>query len=64
METKPSWYLVATYDRMIPPPAQRMMAARAKATTVEAPGSHTVYVSNPGVVAKIIEQAAVGGAKT
>jgi pimeloyl-ACP methyl ester carboxylesterase len=55
---KPSWYLVATDDRMIPPPAQRKMASRAKATTVEVPGSHAVYVSNPGAVANLIRQAA------
>jgi pimeloyl-ACP methyl ester carboxylesterase len=57
-KTKPSWYLVATDDRMIPPPAQRQMASRAKATTVETPGSHVVYVSNPGAVANLIQQAA------
>ena len=44
---KPSWYLVATDDRMIPPPAQRAMAERAGATVAEAPGSHAVYVSQP-----------------
>lgn len=60
---KPSWYLVATDDKMIPPPAQRQMATRAQATTVEVPGSHAVYVSDPGAVAKIIEQAAAGVGK-
>ena len=59
-KVKPSWYLVATDDRMIPPDAQRAMASRAKAITVEVPGSHAVYVSNPGAVAKLIEQAAAG----
>jgi hypothetical protein len=43
---------------MIPPAAQRQMASRAKATTVEMPGSHAIYVSNPGAVAKLIGQAA------
>jgi len=57
---KPSWYLVATDDHMIPPPAQRQMATRAGATTVEVPDSHAVYVSDPSAVAKIIEQAAAG----
>ena len=57
-KAKPSWYLVATEDKMIPPPAQRQMASRAKATTVETPGSHAIYVSNPGAVAKLIQQAA------
>jgi pimeloyl-ACP methyl ester carboxylesterase len=59
-KVKPSWYLVATDDKMIPPPAQRQMATRAQATTVEVPGSHAVYVSNPAAVAKLIEQAAAG----
>ncbi|MET9220574.1 alpha/beta fold hydrolase [Streptomyces sp. NPDC088197] len=58
--TKPSWYLVATDDRMIPPPAQRAMSERAKATVSETPGSHAVYVSRPAVVAAVIAQAAQG----
>jgi pimeloyl-ACP methyl ester carboxylesterase len=57
-KTKPSWYLVATEDRMIPPPAQRFMSERAGATVAEAPGSHAIYVSRPDVVAGLIEQAA------
>ncbi|MET8132642.1 alpha/beta hydrolase [Streptomyces sp. NPDC005251] len=56
--TKPSWYLVATDDRMIPPPAQRMMAERAGATVTETAGSHSVYVSRPEAVAELIKQAA------
>jgi pimeloyl-ACP methyl ester carboxylesterase len=56
--TKPTWYLVAADDRMIPPPAQRAMAERAGAQTVEVPGSHSVYVSQPGAVADLIKQAA------
>jgi len=59
-KSKPSWYLVATEDHMIPPPAQRTMAKRAGATVVEVPGSHAIYVSKPQAVAKIIEQAAQG----
>jgi len=59
-KSKPSWYLVATDDRMIPPPAQQMMAKRAGATVTEVPGSHAIYVSNPQAVAKLIEQAAQG----
>jgi pimeloyl-ACP methyl ester carboxylesterase len=55
---KPSWYLVAKDDRMIPPPAQRQMAQRANAMTTEVPGSHAVYVSHPEAVAAVIEQAA------
>ncbi|MEV0490178.1 alpha/beta fold hydrolase [Streptomyces atratus] len=55
---KPSWYLVATEDRMIPPAAQRAMAERAGSTVVEAIGSHAVYVSQPGAVAGLIREAA------
>ncbi|HXM07113.1 MAG TPA: alpha/beta hydrolase [Candidatus Acidoferrum sp.] len=55
---KPAWYLHVTEDKMIPPAAQQFMAERAKATVVTTPGSHAIYVSNPGVVARIIEQAA------
>ncbi|MFI6406678.1 alpha/beta fold hydrolase [Streptomyces sp. NPDC050548] len=57
-QTKPSWYLVATDDRMIPPTAQRAMAERAGATVTETPGSHAVHVSNPAAVAAVIRQAA------
>jgi len=57
---KPSWYLVSTDDRMIPPPAQRIMAERAGATVTEATGSHSIYVSQPGVVAALITKAARG----
>ena len=56
--SKPSWYLVATEDRMIPPPAQRSMSERAGSTVVEQPGSHAIYVSKPDVVADLIGQAA------
>ena len=56
---KPSWYLVATDDRMIPPPAQHFMSKRAGATVVESKGSHAVYVSRPDVVASIIKSAAL-----
>lgn len=58
--TKPSWYLVASDDRMIPPPAQRAMAKRAGSTVEEIPGSHAVYVANPAPVAALIEKAATG----
>jgi pimeloyl-ACP methyl ester carboxylesterase len=57
-KSKPSWYLVATDDRMIPPSAQRLMATRAKATVAEAKGSHAIYVSQPKAVVDLIEQAA------
>jgi pimeloyl-ACP methyl ester carboxylesterase len=57
-KAKPSWYLVATEDKMIPPNAQRAMSTRAGSTVVEVKGSHAVYVSQPQAVASIIEQAA------
>jgi len=56
--SKPSWYLVTTEDRMIPPPAQREMSARAGSTVVEVAGSHSIYVSQPAAVAELIEKAA------
>jgi pimeloyl-ACP methyl ester carboxylesterase len=56
--SKPSWYLVASDDKMIPPPAQRQMAQRAGSTVSEVPGSHAVYVSQPQAVAALIEKAA------
>src|SRR3954468_23910527 len=55
---KPSWYLVAGDDRMIPPPAQRFMSERAGSTVAEAPGSHSIYVSQPRATADLIEHAA------
>jgi pimeloyl-ACP methyl ester carboxylesterase len=55
---KPSWYLIATDDKMIPPDAQRFMSKRAGSTVVEAKGSHAIYVSQPSAVAGLIEQAA------
>jgi pimeloyl-ACP methyl ester carboxylesterase len=57
-KTKPSWYLVATDDRMIPPAAQQIMSKRAGSTVVETKGSHAVYVSKPEAVAALIEKAA------
>jgi pimeloyl-ACP methyl ester carboxylesterase len=57
-KTKPSWYLVATDDKMIPPPAQHFMSKRAGSTVVEVAGSHAIYVSQPNAVAALIERAA------
>ncbi len=59
-KSKPSWYLIATEDKMIPPPAQRLMSTRAGAKVVEAAGSHAIYVSKPEAVAALIEEAAKG----
>jgi pimeloyl-ACP methyl ester carboxylesterase len=57
-KTRPSWYLVTTDDRMIPPPAQRAMAGRAGATVEEVAASHSVYVSQPEAVVRLIVAAA------
>lgn len=57
-KTKPSYYLVATEDKMILPPAQRAMAGRAKAEVTELPGSHAIYVSKPSEIAELIQKAA------
>jgi pimeloyl-ACP methyl ester carboxylesterase len=57
-KAKPSWYMVATDDKMIPPDAQRLMSKRAGSAVVEAKGSHAIYVSQPRFVADLIEQAA------
>ena len=55
--SKPSWYLLTTEDRLIPPPAQREMSARAGSTVTEVAGSHAIYVSQPAAVAELIETA-------
>jgi pimeloyl-ACP methyl ester carboxylesterase len=59
-KSKPSWYLVTTEDRMIPPDAQRAMSKRAGSKVTEIKGSHAVFVSQPTAVAALIEQAANG----
>ena len=61
-KSKPSWYLLVTEDRMIPPPAQRFMSERAGSTVVEVAGSHAIFVSRPDAVAALIKQAAQGAA--
>src|ERR1700682_1235668 len=61
-KTKPSWYLITTEDKMIPPDAQRVMSKRAGSKVVEVKASHSVYVSQPQAVASLIEKAAKGAA--
>jgi pimeloyl-ACP methyl ester carboxylesterase len=56
--TKPSWYLVATEDREIPPAVQRTMSQRAGSTVVEMAASHAVYITQPAPVADLVKQAA------
>jgi len=57
-KTKPSWYLLTTEDKMIPPDAQRAMSKRAGSTVVDVKASHSVYVSKPQAVVDLIEKAA------
>ena len=56
--SKPTWYLVATDDHMIPPPLQRTMAEPAGATVAQEVASHSIYVSQPRATAELIKQAA------
>ena len=63
-KTKPSWYLLTTEDKMIPPDAQRKMASRAGCELVEVKGSHAIYVSQPQAVASLIDKAAKGAVST
>jgi len=63
-KSKPSWYLLSTEDKMIPPPAQRMMSQRARSKVVEVSGSHSIYVSQPDACAALIKQAAQGAHAT
>ena len=56
-KSKPSYYLVATEDHMVPPTAQRSMARRSGATITEIRSSHAVMMSHPDEVAMLIEAA-------
>ncbi len=62
-KTKPSWYLVVTEDKMIPPAAQRFMSKRAGSKVLEVAGSHAIYVSQPKAVADLIRTAAQSASK-
>jgi pimeloyl-ACP methyl ester carboxylesterase len=62
--SKPSWYLVASDDRMIPPAWQRGMARRAGAAVTEVAASHAVYVSQPQAVVSLVQRAAAGARAT
>jgi pimeloyl-ACP methyl ester carboxylesterase len=59
-KTIPSWYMVAKKDRVIPPDAERFMAKRAGAHTVEVDNSHVAMISNPDAVTDLIRSAATG----
>ncbi|AKJ96754.1 alpha/beta hydrolase [Pseudomonas chlororaphis] len=59
-KTIPSWFVYGDKDKNIPPQAMAFMAERAhsKQTVVVKGASHVVMVSNPKVVANLIEKAA------
>ena len=57
-ETIPSWYLVASRDRAIPPATQRFMAERAGAHTSEVRASHVPQISQPDRTVEVILEAA------
>jgi pimeloyl-ACP methyl ester carboxylesterase len=57
-KTIPSWYLVASNDRAIPPATQRFMAQRAGAHTSEVRSSHVPQISHPDKTVDVIVQAA------
>ena len=59
-ESIPSWFLVASQDRIIPPEAERAMAERAGSTTVEIDSSHVAMMSHPAVVVRLVRDAARG----
>lgn len=55
--SRPSWWLIATDDLIIPPDAQRFMSKRAGSSVIEVGGNHAIYVSNPTAVAELIQTA-------
>jgi pimeloyl-ACP methyl ester carboxylesterase len=57
-KSKPSFYLVATEDKLVPPSRSAGNGRTRQGKVTEVPGSHVIYVSKPVEVAKIIEQAA------
>ena len=57
-KTIQSWFLISDDDHLIPPAAERFMAARAHGHTVEADTPHAAQVTDPGIVTNLIEQAA------
>jgi pimeloyl-ACP methyl ester carboxylesterase len=59
-KTIPSWYLIGRQDRIFTAAAQRFMAQRAHAHTVEIDSSHAIYISHPASVTQLILRAAQG----
>jgi pimeloyl-ACP methyl ester carboxylesterase len=61
--TRPSWYIVAKNDRVIPVALERSLAERMKATTIALESSHVVMLSHPREVFDFIETAIASLAK-
>ena len=59
-KTKPTWAVIATEDKAINPVLQRRMSERSGATVTEVKASHAVFISQPKIVAQVIESAAQG----
>jgi pimeloyl-ACP methyl ester carboxylesterase len=57
-QSKPSWYLVASEDRILNPATQREVATAIRATVRETPTSHLPLLAKPDAVADIIAEAA------
>lgn len=58
-KTKPSWYIVATSDRTVPPELQQFVAKRMGATISEVDSSHVPMLSRPELVIDVIRAAAI-----
>jgi pimeloyl-ACP methyl ester carboxylesterase len=57
-KTKPTWFVIASNDRAIPPELEKAEAAMMKATAITVASSHVAMLSHPKEVAELIEQAA------
>jgi pimeloyl-ACP methyl ester carboxylesterase len=60
---KPTWYIVASNDRMIAPEQEQSMAKQMNATTIVLSSSHVVMLARPNEVAGVIEEAVAGASK-
>ena len=56
--SKPSWYVIASQDRMIAPKQEQTMAETIGAKLTSVPASHAVLLSHPTEVAEVIDEAA------
>jgi pimeloyl-ACP methyl ester carboxylesterase len=62
-KTKPSWFVIASNDRVIGADLEKAEAEKLKATTITVPSSHVAMLAQPAKVAAFIERAAGNGAK-